>query len=169
MLRHWFLSTRSGLSFTCLLPSLCLLPLVHYGGVKSHRWLMTPAAALLEHFHACLPSSVGDPPPVAEQLYYPPPNPSSAVTSAEHLTEISLSCGGSYPLLTCASLFVPAFGLCLFPACAASGGPGPALPGSGVVVKLEFWEEHRTGVVPCSVCSGANFSITAFLPAHCPL
>lgn len=59
-------------------------------------WLVTLAGALWDHFPACLPSFVGDPPPASEQLHYPPPNPSLAMTSVEHLTEISLSCGGSY-------------------------------------------------------------------------
>lgn len=55
---------------------------------------MMLSGAVLEHCPACLPSSVGDLQPVTEQLHYPP-NPPSAVTSAEHLTEISLSCVGS--------------------------------------------------------------------------
>lgn len=86
---------------------------------------MMLSRALSEHFPLCLPSSVGDPPPpVAEQLHYSL-NPPSAVTSAEHLTEISPSCVGSYAsVLTCAAPSPAAFGSYLFPACAAVGSTG---------------------------------------------
>lgn len=66
--------------------------------------------------------------PVAEQLHYPPPNPVSAVTSAEHLTEISLSCGGSYPPADLCFSFCGCFWLVPLPCWCSQ------------------WHRHRVGV-----------------------
>lgn len=96
VLLRWSLPRHIKITITPSLAFLCLALLGHFGGGDSSCWLVMLAGALWDHFPACLPSFVGDPLPASEQLHYPPPNPSLAMTSAEHLTEISLSCGGSY-------------------------------------------------------------------------
>lgn len=61
------------------------------------RWqtLLLGTGASLSPLRALPSSPMGGTLGVAKRLHDPPSNPSSAVTSAEHLTWISLSCGGS--------------------------------------------------------------------------